>query len=126
MTSLTTAPGARPLTMIKRRADFLRAAKGKRASSRGVVVQFLPDETADAPAAIGFTASKKVGGAVVRNRAKRRLREAARTVLGTHARPGLYVLIARGDTATRDYARLLGDLRYAVARVHGEERKSQS
>ena len=64
---------------------------------------------------VGFTATRKIGGAVVRNRAKRRLREAARRLLPEHARPGFdYVLIARGGTAERPWARLLDDVKSAL------------
>ena len=60
---------------------------------------------------VGFTASRKVGNAVIRNRAKRRLRAAAAQVLTTGGRPGTdYVLIARAGTATRPYAALVADL----------------
>ncbi len=67
---------------------------------------------------VGYTASKKVGGAVVRNRARRRLRALAREVLAVEAVPGYdYVLIARAETATRDYAALRGDMRFALKRL---------
>ncbi len=68
---------------------------------------------------VGFTATRKVGSAVVRNRAKRRLRALAREILPLSGRPGsVYVLIARSETATRPYDRLRADLRSALARVH--------
>ncbi len=69
---------------------------------------------------VGFTCSKKVGNAVARNRAKRRLREAARAVLPEKGQDGWdYVLIGRADvTAGRPYAALLDDLRYALRKVH--------
>lgn len=64
---------------------------------------------------MGFTATRKIGGAVVRNRTKRRLREAARALLPEHGRPGVdYVLIARGGTTTRPWPRLLDDVRSAL------------
>ncbi len=69
---------------------------------------------------VGFTASRKVGNAVIRNRAKRRLRAAAAQVLTTGGRPGTdYVLIARAGTATRPYAALVADLEAALRRVAG-------
>ena len=67
---------------------------------------------------VGFTASRKVGNAVMRNRAKRRLRAAAAEVLAREGRPGTdYVLIARGATGGRPYAELVGDLEAALRQV---------
>ncbi|MDB5430546.1 MAG: rnpA [Caulobacter sp.] len=63
----------------------------------------------------GFTATRKVGGSVVRNRAKRRLREAARVMLPLHGRPACdYVFIARGGTTAREWGRLLDDVKNAL------------
>ncbi len=119
MTRLSTPPTLPRLAVIKTRDAFLRAARGKRAATRSLVLQWLEAETAVPEIQVGFTASRKVGGAVVRNRARRRLREAARAVLPASGRPGgLYVLIARGETATVLYARLVSDLAQAVDRVH--------
>jgi ribonuclease P protein component len=106
----------RPLPpRLTRRAEFLRAAaKGRKAGRPGVLVQALRDE-AEAPLRVGFTATKKLGGAVVRNRAKRRLREAVRLTLGEAPPPGWHlVLVARDATATRPFSTLLGDLRGAL------------
>jgi ribonuclease P protein component len=112
-------PGRRrPLPpRLTRRAEFLRAAaKGRKAGRPGVLVQALRDQAAgDAPLRVGFTATKKLGGAVVRNRAKRRLREAVRLTLGGAPLPGWQlVLVARDATATRPFPALLGDLRGAL------------
>ncbi len=70
---------------------------------------------------VGFTASRRVGDAVVRNRAKRRLRAVASEVLASEGRAATdYVLIARAATAERPFAQLLADLRTALRRVEPE------
>ena len=71
---------------------------------------------------MGYTCSRKLGNAVARNRAKRRLREAACLALAPVARPGWdYVLIGRpGATAARDFQALLADLGRAAERIHRE------
>ena len=68
---------------------------------------------------VGYTCSKKVGNAVARNRAKRRLRALARAVLPEAAAPGMdYVLIGRaGVSATRGFAQMEADLRQALAKL---------
>jgi ribonuclease P protein component len=67
---------------------------------------------------VGFTATRRIGGAVVRNRAKRRLREAARATFPDLARSGCdYVLIARGGAGERPWARLLDDVKTALIRL---------
>lgn len=102
------------LSRLTRRGEFLRVAgRGRKAARPGLVLQALP-QPGDA-LRLGFTATKKIGGAVTRNRAKRRLREAARLVLAESPPPGWdLVLIARDATATRPFAQLLGDLRGAL------------
>lgn len=117
---------------LKRRAEFLRVAASRRKwAAPGLILQAAPAEPQDASASahgirVGFTCSKKVGNAVARNRAKRRLRAAAREVLAleaTHRHD--YVLIGRTETLRRPYALLLQDLRTALKRV-GAPAKSDS
>ena len=112
------------LARLKRRAEFLRVAgKGRRSVTPGLILQALRRpvgaETADAGAPrVGFTASRKVGIAVVRNRARRRLRAAVDRVMPLHAAVGHdYVLVARAETAKRPFAALLGDLEVALRQL---------
>src|SRR4051794_12811099 len=111
----------RGLVRLKTRADFLRvAASGRRAVRPGLMLQAAsrPSSIDSASVRVGFTASRKVGNAVVRNRAKRRLRAAADELLARDGRPGTdYVLIARADTGERRYADLLADLASALRQV---------
>ena len=103
---------------LKRRAEFLRvASKGCKAAVHGLVLQALPRGD-DAPARVGFTVTKKVGNAVVRNRTKRRLREAARLLLRDEPVQGTdLVLIGRDTTRGRPFALLVDDLRRALAKT---------
>ena len=112
------------VTRLKIRADFLKAAQAARQGTPGFLLQArqrLPDEPAPSPVRVGFTCSKKVGNAVARNRAKRRLREVARLVLPQAGHPGWdYVLIGRAEaTAARDFQKMQADLRWALSRLHG-------
>jgi len=103
---------------LKRRAEFLRvAAKGRKFATPGLVLQVLP-RTDTAPARLGFTVTRKVGNAVIRNRARRRLKEAARLLLKDHRLSGLdLVLIGREATRTRDFRALRADLEQALAKA---------
>ena len=121
---------------LKRRAEFLRVAASRRKwAAPGLILQAAPAEPQDPKSSassirVGFTCSKKVGNAVARNRAKRRLRAAAREIIGLDGAPSHdYVLIGRQETLRRPYALLLQDLRTALKRVgvrakpdSGEER----
>jgi ribonuclease P protein component len=100
------------------RPQFLAAAKGVSEARGAVVVQRL-DRGDDRPVVrLGFTATRKVGNAVIRNRAKRRLREAARALAPLLAVPGSdYVFIARAGTVDRPWDRLLDDVKSALTRL---------
>ena len=102
------------LGMLKKRSEFLYVRDGFYSAKGGVVVQ-MRENPMRSGIGIGFTATKKIGNAVIRNRAKRRLREAARALLPEHGLPGYdYVLIARNSTTARDWTDLLDDTRKAL------------
>ena len=107
---------------LKKRADFLRLNRARRQGTGSMLVQGRDRADDDSTLRVGFTCSKKVGNAVARNRAKRRLREAARLVLAEQGRPGWdYALIGKpGATGDKPFPDLLRDLRYALRKIHGE------
>ncbi len=103
---------------LLQRRDFLAAAKGRFAPQAGVLIQ-ARDRADAAPARVGFTCTKKLGNAVVRNRIRRRLKEAARLVLPDLAKPGFdYVLIGREASQTRAFEALKKDIISAVSKLH--------
>ena len=112
---------------MTKRAQFLAAAKARRQGTKSFLLQARKRPDGDGPGEIrvGFTCSKKVGNAVARNRAKRRLREIARATLPTLGKPGWdYVLIGKaGQTVERAFPDLIADLAVALNRVHEPKRK---
>jgi ribonuclease P protein component len=113
------APDRAPAPIrLKRRAEFLCVAScGRKAAVHGLVLQALA-RADGGPARIGFTVTKKVGNAVIRNRTRRRLKEAARLVL--RDRPVVsvdLVVIGRDSTRARPFPELMDDLQRALAKV---------
>jgi ribonuclease P protein component len=108
---------------LRRRADYLRVqAANRRVALPGLLLQAAPASDTENPTGsalrIGFTASRKVGNAVLRNRARRRLKALAGAVMPRHALSGHdYVLVARQATPTRDFAALRGDLEAALKKL---------
>ena len=125
------------LRRLRKRPEFLRVARARRRwATPGLILQVRRRQADDTPRAapddgpeaigVGFTASRKVGKAVERNRARRRLRAVAREVLPTAGAPGHdYVLIARAGTLGRPYMELSKDLKTALARVSAEPREPE-
>ena len=108
------------IATLKKRSDFLRVrAAGCRWAAPGLVLQAAPAGDAGAGMVrVGYTASRRIGNAVARNRAKRRLRAAVAHVMPASAQCGCdYVVIARAATLTRPFDALTGDLDAALARV---------
>jgi ribonuclease P protein component len=115
---------------LKKRAEFLRVKGGPRWGTPGFALETRPRTDApQEPPRFGFTVSKKVGGAVIRNRIRRRLRALVAALDPTCLQLGCdYVLIARPAAAERTYAELKSDLEQAIARVHrpqGQPRNSR-
>jgi ribonuclease P protein component len=120
MPALRERPGRR-IERLRRRVEFLAVAAGRRRFvAPGLILQTRTQASAAAAPGlrVGFTASRKVGNAVARNRARRRLKAIAEELLTRHAKPGHdYVLIARPETVDRPYSLLLRDLESALRRL---------
>ncbi len=99
---------------IRHRKDFLAAARAVTITTRGVVMQ-ARQRGDDGPPRVGFTVTRKIGNAVVRNRYRRRLKEAVRLHLPQFVRAGCdYVFIGRATTGERPFEALQSDLGFAV------------
>lgn len=124
------------LGRLLKRAEFLRVARaGRKWVTGGLILQALErpsgeasgsDRQGPAPLRYGLTASRKVGNAVTRNRARRRLRALSQEILPQRGRPGTdYVLIARRETPTRAYRSLVADLESALERIESAGRQGR-
>ena len=117
------APRPRPqeaqrLITLAKRSDFLAANAGNRAATPGFVLLVRDRADSDPAVRVGFTVTKKIGGAVVRNRMKRRFRALVRDTFPDFAIPGAdHVLIGRSSGIERDFATLAGELKRALAKV---------
>ena len=116
------------LPTLKKRSEFLWVRNGRRWGAAAFVLEARPrPDAAEGPARFGYTVSKKVGGAVQRNRIRRRFRALTAGLAPEQVRPGFdYVLIARSPAIDRPFADLKVDLDQALARVHqtpGQKRR---
>ncbi len=104
------------LIRLKRRADFLRVARAQRKRVMpGLILQVAQSINEQSLVRVGFTASRRTGNAVKRNRIRRRLRAVAAAVLPGVVRVGYdLVLIGRTKTLGRPYTDLLADLKTAL------------
>jgi ribonuclease P protein component len=117
----TRSQEAQRLATIKKRADFLAANGGLRATTPGFVLLVLDRKDQDPQMRVGFTVTKKIGGAVVRNRMKRRFRALAREILSDNGLPGAdHVMIGRAKGIERDFAQLRSELAAALDRLRGK------
>ena len=107
----------RGYSIIRKRADFLAANRGKRYATPGFVLLVLDRKDADPAIRLGITITKKVGNAVVRNRMRRRFRELAREMLAEKGKAGAdHILIGRDGGIERDF----GELRAAMVKALGK------
>ncbi|HYG47784.1 MAG TPA: ribonuclease P protein component [Allosphingosinicella sp.] len=106
------------MSSLTRRADFVAANRGRRAPMPGFVLLVRPREDDDPAIRLGITVTKKIGGAVVRNRMKRRFRVLARDLLPRNGIAGAdHVLIGRQGGIERDFKLLRSELETALARL---------
>ena len=104
---------------FKKRKDFLRVAQSFHVATHNMVLQAAHSLSAMPDIMTGYTATKRIGNAVIRNKSKRRLRAIARDVLPHYAAPGVdYVFIARISTAKCNFKELKNDVIYAIKRIN--------
>src|SRR5690348_15986715 len=109
---------AQRLTTISKRADFLAANAGLRTTTPGFVLLVRDRKDQDPRMRVGFTVTKKIGGAVVRNRMKRRFRALARELVPVKGLPGAdHVMIGRSKGIERDFGLLRSELAGALDRL---------
>ena len=114
---------------LKRRAEFQRVARGRRSHSAAFLLQSLarPDGAPQNEARFGFTVTRKIGNAVVRNRIRRRLKAALRLAAGLEARADHdYVIVARIEALGRPFETLMKELTRALRAAHSPGGKSAS
>lgn len=103
---------------LRQRADFLAAAKGVKAPAPTFVLQ-MRQRREGGPVRVGFTVTKKAGGAVERNRIRRRLREVIRLSTPVRLKAGHdYVLIGRRAALDAPFEQIKDEFDRALRRVH--------
>ena len=117
---VTAAPHKAALRRLRKRAQFLNAARGQRAGRTGFTLQAI--ETADADPGVGLTVTKKTGNSPQRNRIKRRLRAALRACAAELQGRHDYVLVGRREALTLPFSKVVSDLSSAIAKVHAKPR----
>lgn len=108
---------------LKKRSDFVRMnSSAARFVVSNFILQMMQNNTiAEGDIRVGYTVTKKLGNAIIRNRIKRRLREAARKTIPTHAKPGRnYVFIARHKALKCDFTELVREMEFAFSRIRAK------
>ena len=111
---------------LRTRPEYLAVAKGVRVVRPGFVLQARPRSEAAGEPRFGFTASRKTGNAVTRNRIRRRLKELARAEAAAAPAGVDFVLIGRKDAAGRDFAAMSSELRSAIADAAKRRRRAET
>ncbi|MBT5185511.1 MAG: ribonuclease P protein component [Kordiimonadaceae bacterium] len=114
------------ITMLKKRSDFLRVAGlRKKWISKAMVVQVAAKPSGEKEGIrVGYTASKKVGNAILRNKAKRRLREVVKKVMAEDAKLNYdYVIIARKEITEYPFNELIRDMKWCLRKLHDDKSK---
>jgi ribonuclease P protein component len=118
-----------PIETLKRRSQFLHVRGGLRYSTPGFILEAREqrDGTTTSGPRFGFTVSRRIGNAVARNRARRRLRAAVTELAPEHAERGFdYVLIARSQALDRPFDLLKGELGTAFSRIRAQARRKRA
>ena len=119
----------KPPPRLKNRAEFVNAGKGRRVTAASFSLQAVrrQAEAAQDLPRFGFTITKRLGGSVVRNRIRRRLKEALRRLADLSARPGYdYVIVARPAALDQAFPALQEELAHAFAAIHAPARASNT
>lgn len=112
------ANGATSLNRLTKRPDYLAVAATRRKWVTPSFILQAMQGAADTPPRVGFTVSKKVGNAVARNRARRRLKEATRAIAPLHGSRGWsYVFVGRQAAISYPFDKMCSDIKWALAKL---------
>ena len=110
------------LRQLRKRAEFVRAARGNRAGRPAFSLQAIGSEGVEP--GVGFTVTKKTGNSPERNRIKRRLRAAARACATEFQPQHDYVLVGRREALGETFDKLVRDLSSSIIKVHASRAES--